>query len=432
MTARELSVDEAAALLRPRDSLGVPLGPGIPGDFMHALSARDDWEDLEVFGALLLDLYPLLTKPGVRFLSGFFGPAERILRDSGAAIEFVPADFRRFITVAEQRSPRVVATTATPPDADGWMSLSLHAGATCDALRAAGDDPNRVLVVEANPHYPRTFGIRPQFPHALHVDQVDVIVPGTRPPFVLEDPPPTPAELAIAEHARTFITDGSTLQSGIGAVPSTVMALLAEEPGGDYGVHSEMFTTGLMRLHQAGKVTNAHKGTFTGMSITTFALGTQELHDWLHENDSVRFLPVDVVNAPHTIARNNKVVSINSALAVDLLGQVVADRLNDKQFSGIGGHEDFVAQSAFELEDRSLICLPSTATVKGELVSRITPTLPLGAAVTTPRHQVDSIITEFGVAELRGATVGERALALANVAHPDFREPLLLAAAALR
>jgi len=428
MTVRELSVEDAAALVRPRDSLGVPLGPGIPGDFLHALSARDDWEQLEVFGALLLDLYPLFTKPGVRYSSGFFGPAERILRESGAAIEFLPADFRRFIAIADQRAPRVVATTATPPDADGWMSLSLHAGATVGPLQAAGADPDRLLIVEANPHFPRTFGKRPQFPHALHVDEVDVIVPGTRPPFILEDQPPTPVDQAIAEYAAGFVTDGCTLQSGIGAVPSTVMALLAERDGGDYGIHSEMFTTGLMRLHREGKVTNANKGVFTGMSITTFALGTQELHDWLHENEEVRFLPVDIVNAPHTIARNSKVVAINSALVVDLLGQVVADRINNKQFSGIGGHEDFVAPSGLELEDRSLICLPATATVNGELVSRIAATLPPGTAVTTPRHQVDVIITEYGVAELRGATVGERTRALAEIAHPDFRDELRRAA----
>ena len=192
-----------------------------------------------------------------------------------------------------------------------------------------------------------------------------------------------------------------------------------------------MFTTGLMLLHKAGQVTNAHKGTFNGMSVTTFALGTQELHDWLDRNEIVRFLPVDVVNAPHTIARNHKVVAINSALGVDLLGQVVADRINNKQFSGIGGHEDFVAHSGLELEDRSLICLPATAMVNGEVVSRIVASLPFGTAVTTPRHQVDVIVTEYGVAELRGATVSERAFALAEIAHPDFREELRLAAGEL-
>src|SRR5262249_42721863 len=150
--------------------------------------------------------------------------------------------------------------------------------------------------------------------------------------------------------------DGCTLQTGIGGVPSSVVALLADQPGGDYGVHSEMFTTGLMRLHRAGKVTNERKGEFRGMSIATFALGTPELCHWLDDNRRARSLPVDVVNAPHTIALTHRVVSINGALAIDLYGQVAADRIGGRQFSGIGGHEDFVAQSGLELEDRSLIC----------------------------------------------------------------------------
>jgi acyl-CoA hydrolase len=432
VTARRLTASEAAALVHPVDTVAVPLGPGIPGDFLHALGPRDDWENLSVFGALLLDLYEVFTKPGVHFRSGFFGPAERLLRDSGADIEFLPADFRRFITLAERLAPRVVATTATMPDADGNMSLSLHAGATVNELRRAAADPNRLCIVEAGARWPRTIGIPPQFTHSLHVDEVDVIIESDRAPFVLEDEPATDAELAIAKCARSYITDGSTLQTGIGGVPSTVVALLAKEDGGDYGVHSEMFTTGLMELHRAGKVSNLRKGgIFTGFSVTTFALGTPELYDWLDGNDKVRFLPVDVVNAPHTIARNHNVVSLNGALAVDLFGQISADRIGARQFSGIGGHEDFVAQSGFELEDRSLICLPSTTTVAGETVSRIMITLPAGTTVTTPRHQVDVVITEYGVAELRGATVRERAIALAGIAHPDFRTELLAAAEAL-
>ena len=192
-----------------------------------------------------------------------------------------------------------------------------------------------------------------------------------------------------------------------------------------------MFTTGLMRLHEAGKVTNARKGEFRGMSITTFALGTSELYGWLDHNPDVRFLPVDVVNAPQTIARNHNVVSINGALAVDLYGQVVADRLNGRQFSGIGGHEDFVAQSGLELSDRSLVCLPSTAVVGGATVSRIVAALTPGSTVTSPRHQVDLVITEHGVAELRGRTERERADALAEIAHPDFRDQLRAAASEL-
>ena len=428
MTARELSAADAAALLRPADTLAIPLGPGAPGGFLHALGTRDDWTKLEVFGALLLDLYAVFTKPGVRLRSGFYGPAERILRDTGANVEFIPADFRRFVTIAEQFAPRVMTTAVAPPDERGFMSLSLHAGATVGELHRAARDPDRIVIVEVNAQLPRTLGIPPQFTHALHVDEVDVIVRNDAPPFVLADDAPTDVDRAIAAFAREFVTDGCTLQSGIGGVPSTIIELLAEGPGGDYGVHSEMFTTGLMRLHQAGKVTNARKGEFRGFSISTFALGTADLYAWLHENPDVRFLPVEIVNAPQTIARNHQFASINGALAVDLYGQVVADRLGGGQFSGIGGHEDFVAQSGLELEDRSLICLPSTAHSAGAVISRIVTTLTPGATVTTPRHQVDLVITEHGVAELRGRTVRERAVALAEIAHPDFRDELRAAA----
>jgi acyl-CoA hydrolase len=381
-----------------------------------------------VFGALLLDLYSVFTKPGVRLRSGFFGPAERALRDAGANVEFIPADFRRFVTIAEQFAPRVMTTAAAPPDEHGFMSLSLHAGATVGELHRAALDPERIVIVEVNDQLPRTLGLPPQFPHTLHVDEVDVIVRNDRAPFVLADEVPTDVDRAIAAFAREFISDGCTLQTGIGGVPSTIVAVLAEGSGGDYGVHSEMFTTGLMRLHEAGKVTNERKGEFRGFSISTFALGTTELYAWLDQNRDVRFLPVDVVNAPDTIARNHHVVSINGALAVDLYGQVVADRLDGRQFSGIGGHEDFVAQSGLDLSDRSLICLPSTAQSNGVTVSRIVATLMPGTTVTTPRHQVDLVITEHGVAELRGRTARERAVALAEIAHPDFRDGLRAAA----
>lgn len=430
--ATEMTCEAAAALVRADDSLGVPLGPGQPSSFLHALGERDDWDRLDVFGALLLDLYALFTKPGVRYLSGFYGPAERVLLDAGANIEFIPSDFRRFVTVAEQLAPRVVATAATPPDEHGYMSLSLHVGATYGEMHRAAADPDRLLVVEANPNLPRTFGLPPEHPHRVHVDEVDVLVHGDRPPFVLEEPPASDVERAIATYAAEFVQDGSTLQTGIGGIPSMVVSMLADGDGGDYGVHSEMFTTGLMRLHKAGKVTNRRKGVFQGFSVSTFALGTADLYAWLDGNDEVRFIPVDVVNAPHTVSRNHDLVSINGALAVDLYGQIAADRVHGRQFSGIGGHEDFVAVSGLQLEDRSLVCLPSTATMGGETVSRIVATLPPGTTITTPRHQVDVVITEHGVARCRGRTTRERALALAAIAHPDFRDELTAAAGALR
>jgi acyl-CoA hydrolase len=426
-----VAVDVAVAMIQPRDSLGVPLGPGIPSAFLHALGERDDFTELRVYGALLLDLYKLFSRPGVRYTSGFFGPAERLLADSGAAIEFAPADFRRFAPVLAAVRPRVMATAAAPPDADGWMSLSLHAGATVDELHHCGADRDRLLIVEVNDGYPRTLGLPPDHRHRLHVSEADVVVAGDRAPFALEDPPPSVAERAIAAFARSYVHDGATLQSGFGGVPSQVVRLLVEGDGGDYGVHSEMYTTALMDLQKAGKISNARKGQFDALSITTFALGTAELYEWLDGNETVRFLPVDVVNSPEVIARNHNMVTINGAIAVDLYGQVVADTRGGRQFSGIGGHEDFVSVSGLALEDRSLVCMPSTAVVGGAPVSRVVAAFDAGTVVTTPRHQLDVVITEHGVAELRGRTVRERAFALAEIADPAFR-PELHEAAALR
>lgn len=425
MAPQLLDPAEAAALMRPHDRLGIPLGPGQPSAFLHALGERDDWEELTVFGALLVDLYTVFTQPGVRYLSGFFGPAERFLVDSGARVEFIPADFRRFTRIAEQFAPRVVATVASMPDDEGFVSFSLHAGATVEAIRSASADPERMLVVETNAKFPRTRGLLPDHPHRIHVDAIDVLVESDRDPFVLPEVEAGAVDRAIAVHVRPLVPDGATLQTGIGGIPSTVIGLLAEGDGGDYGIHSEMFTTGLMQLHRAGKVSNAHKGQFDGVSITTFAAGTLDLYEWLDDNDTVAFLPVDVVNSPEVIARNRTMITVNGAITVDLYGQVVADTVDGRQFSGIGGHEDFIAQSGLSLDDRSLICLPATAVVAGEAISRIVGQLEPGSIVTTPRHQLDLVVTEHGVAHLRGRSVRERARALAEIADPAFRDDLM-------
>lgn len=420
----ELTAEQAAARLNPRDTLGIPLGPGQPPAFLRALGEREDWTDLRVYGALLAVLTELFSRPGVHYLSGFFGPLERALLGGGADIQFTPADFRRFGPLLERQAPRVMTTVATPPDADGWCSLSLHAGGTIGELRRAGVDPDRLLIVEASESYPRTFGLG-EYRHGLHVDEIDVLIHSTDEPFALPAGEPTAVDDAIARHAVGFISSGATLQVGIGSIPNQIATLLAEGDGGDYGLHTEMFTDGCMKLHSAGKVANDRKGQYEGVSVTTFAFGSPELYAWLDGNSDVAFLPVEVVNSPEVIGANANMISINGALAVDAQGQVVADTLDGKQFSGIGGAEDFVAGAGLELADRSLICLPSTFTKDGELRSRIVPSFGPGAVITTPRHQVDVIVTEYGVAELEGRTVRERAEALAAIAHPRFRDDLL-------
>jgi len=424
MAPRRCTPSEAADLVRPVDRIGFGLGPGNPDTFLTALGQRDDWEDLQLGGALLLDYYALLTRSGVHYRSGFFGPAERIMVAEGLDVELVPGGFRQFAPILRRFAPRVMAAQAAVPDASGTISLSLHSGATRDELLAAGRDPERLLVVEVNPQLPVTSGLLQRYPHTLTLDDVDVLIEAEGVPYALSDPAPTEADLAIAEVALGFVAEGATLQTGIGAIPNVVATRLAEGPGSGYGIHSEMLTDGLMRLHQAGKVTNDAKGVFEGVSVTTFALGSSELYRWLDHNPEVAFLPVEVVNDPTVIGSNRRFVSINGAMAVDLYGQVVADCIDGKQISGVGGHEDFVAGAEMRLDDHSLICLRSTALTDGVIRSRIVPVLPEGSVVSTPRHHTGVVITEYGAADLSGLTVRERAAALVGIAHPDFRPGL--------
>jgi len=418
------TAEEAVALIRPVDMIGFGLGPANPDTFLTALGARDDWQDLQLGGALCLNFYEVFTKPGVSYRCGFFGPAERLLHSMGHRVELVPGGFRQMAPILAKFSPRVMVVQAAPPDEDGMVNLSLHMGATRPELIRAGEDPDRLLIVEVNPNLPRTKSLPPEFDNTISLDVVDVVVETNATPFALTEPPTDEVDAAIARNALAYVKNGSTLQTGIGAIPNIVATELAKGPLGGFGVHSEMFTNGLMRLHQAGKVTNDAKGVFDGISVTTFALGTPELYGWLDNNDDVAFLPVETINDPTVIAKNANLVSINGGLSVDLYGQVVADNIDGRQISGVGGHEDFVAAAELHLDAHSLICLHSTAVQEGEVMSRIVGLLPEGSVVSTPRHHTGVVITEYGSAELTGLTVSERAHLLVEIAHPDFREDL--------
>jgi len=416
--------EEAISYVRATDQIGFGLGPANPDAFLAALGARDDWVDLVLGGALLLNYYEVLTKPGVSYRCGFFGPAERILLSQGHRVEHVPGGFRQFAPILSRFAPRIMVAQGTRPDISGNVNLSLHYGATRPELLMAGRDPNRLLIVEVNPHLPRTRSLPPDFDNTIPLELIDVVVEADGIPFALEERPPDDVDSAIAQHALSFVKEGATLQTGIGTIPNIVAMDLATGPLGGFGIHSEMFTDGLMRLHQAGKVTNSNKGIFAGVSITTFALGTAELYAWLDANDEVAFIDVAVVNDPGTISRNANLVSINGALSVDLYGQVVADTIGGHQISGVGGHEDFVAGAELHTDAHSLICLRSTVEVGGAPVSRIVGKLPEGSVVSTPRHHTGVVVTEYGVAELIGRTVRERAHLLAEIAHPEHRSEL--------
>ena len=196
--AERVTVEQAAERVRPRDSMGLPLGPGQPPGFLRALGEREDWQDLRVAGALLVVGTALFTRPGVHYLSGFFGPLERALRDQDFNIGFTPADFRRLAPLLEDLEPRVMATSAAPPDDDGFCSLSLHAGGTFAELRRAGEDPDRLLVVEASPKFPRTRGLPPEFPHSLHISEIDLLIESDDGPLAFPEPALTETDKAIA------------------------------------------------------------------------------------------------------------------------------------------------------------------------------------------------------------------------------------------
>ena len=285
MPPKVMTAAEATACLEPRDSLGIPLGPGQPSAFLHALGDRDDWIELTVFGALLVDLYEVFTRPGVRYLSGFFGPAERFLVDSGARVEFVPADFRRFTRIAEQLAPRVVATVGR---ATRRRRLPLTVAARGRDGRR--DPPGRAPTRSGCSSSRRTPSSRARTGSCPSTRTGCTSTRSTcsSSPTATRSCSPTSSRATSTARSRSTcsrsIPDGATLQTGIGGIPSTVVGLLADGDGGDYGVHSEMFTTGLMQLHQAGKVSNRHKGQFDGVSITTFAAGTLELYEWLDDN----------------------------------------------------------------------------------------------------------------------------------------------------
>jgi acyl-CoA hydrolase len=366
----------------------------------------------------------------VHYRASFYGGNERAAKAKGGDVQFIPSFFRHYGLLIQHLAPRVMMVQGAMPDAEGNVSLSLYNGAHLEEFRRAGRDPERLLIVEVSPHFPRTLGLEGHA-HTLHVDDIDVLVETDLAPTALPSEVGTPEDFRIAEYAARYVTDGCTLQTGIGAVPNLVAQALAKGDGGDYGVHSEMFTDGLHALLEAGKVTNARKGQNIGVSVTTFALGSPELYTFLHENELVRFAPVAYVNDPAVIARNHRVVSINSALEVDLYGQIIADTIGARQYSGVGGHMDFVEGTSLSLEHTSLICLQSTAVVNGERRSRIIARMTPDSVVTTPRHLTGVVVTEFGAVDLRGLSVAERAEALVEVAHPDFRDELRAAATTL-
>ncbi|MDI3340191.1 MAG: acetyl-CoA hydrolase/transferase C-terminal domain-containing protein [Sphaerobacter sp.] len=312
----------------------------------------------------------------------------------------------------------VALVQVSPPDRHGFCRL----GTSVACARAAVDHA-RIVIAEFNPRVPRTLGNS-----AVHVSRISAAVEVDRPLPSVPPEPFGPIEQAIAEHIAPLVPNGATLQLGIGKIPNAVLVALRQHA--DLGVHTEMFTDGLIDLIEAGVITNRAKSRFRGRVITSFALGTQRLYDFVDDNPFVEFHPSDIVNDPGEIRQQTRMVAINSAIEVDLTGQVCADSIGERIYSGIGGQMDFVQGALRSPEGKAIIALPATA--KGGTVSRIVPRLAPGAGVVTTRGHVQWIVTEFGAVNLRGRSLRERAQLLISIAHPDFRAELHAAAVARR
>jgi acyl-CoA hydrolase len=342
-------------------------------------------------------------------VSYFLSPITRPAFHAGGC-DLVPNHFSEVPRILrEHTKASLVLAAAAPMDRHGYFSL----GTNCDYVASfIGRAP---FFLEVNARMPRTFGR-----NQIHVSQVLGWTEVERP--LVETPPhvPTAVDEAIAEHIAPLIPDGATLQVGIGSIPGALLARLADHR--DLGVHTELLSDGLIDLVERGVVTGTRKVNTTGKVVTTFALGSNRLHAFLHENPAVEFMPVEHVNDPRVIARERCFVSINATVEVDLVGQCASETVAGRYWSSSGGQADFARGAVWSPEGRAFIVLPSTA-LDGT-VSRIRATLGPGAMVTTLKNTVDHVVTEFGVADLRGRTIRQRARALIDIAHPSFRDEL--------
>jgi acyl-CoA hydrolase len=341
----------------------------------------------------------------------FIGPNARQAVNDGRA-DYVPvflSDVPHLFTSGALKLDAVLVN-ATPPDAHGFCSLGTSVEAMHAAVRAA-----RTVIVQFNRSMPRTLG-----ESFIHVTEIDLATEVDVPPYehpvgVIGD-----VERQIGAHVADLIPDGATLQLGIGAIPAATALFLRDKR--DLGIHTEMFTDPVVDLVEAGVVTGAAKERNRDKIVTSFLMGSQRLYDFVHDNPMVEMRPVDFTNDTSVIRSFRRMVAVNSAIEVDLTGQVVADSIGSRLYSGVGGQMDFIRGAALAPEGRAIIALPSTAA--GGTVSRITPTLRQGAGVVTTRAHVRTIVTEYGVAELFGLSLRERAEALIGIAHPDFRDEL--------
>ncbi len=427
--SKQKSLEEFLGLIRPRDFLSASIAAGQPRTLLNQLGELKDIEDLKIFTGLLAFPYPVLNHPKVRLESGYYGPLERMLNETGANISYVPLPFRAFEKYVEEHRPRVVMTTLSSMDDEGYLYFGVDAEAVYVPFVNAARDPNRLAIAEVNPNMPGVKGIPELGGNKIHVSELDALVEAETTPLEVPLAEPTEVESKIAEQVAALIQSGDTLQFGIGAIPNEVARILAKTEKGDFGILSELISDGFLTLMESGKISNRHKQTNPLKSIFSFALGTQQLYDFLDERNGknqgrVLAAPVSYVNDPSQIARNPNMVAVNAGFLVDMAGQVCSEAIGMKQYSGVGGQLDFVQGAFLSRGGRNILCIKSAVRHEGKQLSNIVCHAPPGSIVSTPRHFVQWIVTEYGAVNLFGVPDEERPLKLISIAHPDFREEL--------
>lgn len=414
-----MALPAAIALVRPGDRIYLSAGSAAPlGLIPGLIDDRATLGDNEIIHLLTLGEAPYVRPEFAgrfRHNALFIGPNVRQAVTEGRA-DYTPAFLSELPRLI--RSGRVPIDVAllsvTPPDADGYCSFGTHIDLAPAVVEVA-----RRIIVEVNPLMPRTCG-----PARLHVDQIDALVEAAHPLPELQGPKERNETEAIARHISGLVPDGATLQLGIGAIPDRVLAFLHDRH--DLGIHTEMFSDGVIDLAERGVITGQKKTLNRGKIIASFVLGTRRAYDWLNANAAVELHPVDYTNDPFVIAQHDNMIAINTCLEVDLTGQVCSDSIGTRFYSGIGGQVDFIRGAARSRGGKPIIAMPSTA--RAGIVSRIVPRLDDGAGVVTTRGDVHWVVTEYGAVNLHGLSVRERAMALISIAHPKFR-PWLLAEA---
>ena len=416
-----VTAEEAVKVIKSNDKIIVQPGCACPHEVIRAMVERkEELHDVEIYHILIVGDLPYV-QPGMeghfKHKAFFIGGNARGAINEGRA-EFIPI-FLSEVTMLFKRGvlqADVALVQVSPPDEHGFCSYGIDVGNIKTPAEKA-----KVVIAQVNKNMPR--GLGNSF---IHVNKINYIVEHDAPLAELPqvDPNATAEELRIfdmiGKHVASLIEDGSTLQMGIGAIPDSVLRYLHDKK--DLGIHTEMFSDGLIELIEEGVITGEKKTLHPGKIVAGFVLGTNRAYKFIDNNPIFEFHPQEYINDPFIVAQNNKMIAINSCIEVDLTGQVCSDSIGTKFFSGIGGQVDFIRGAARSEGGKPIIAVPSY--VPGKNISRIVPQLKPGAGVVTSRGDVHYVVTEYGIAYLYGKTIQERARALINIAHPDFREEL--------